>query len=357
VHEIVAHNKKGAISRQKIQKIAIHYLQLTERLWRKELINTTTPLSNEDIKLICRPLQTSLDADSYLHFLADFPGALSTLEKSFGPHLSVIRTLAQKFRILSPDTFSYYFAQYYAQDEYRGTHLKVAPVSEMDFDEPYDSLNASFRLWGEGHDAPTESGQAGQPKRKKMAAVYLPQYKIGDWSLLPYSPLSLDSLVKSDGKIQKVRDNVILTSDCLPRHASKIQALLWNMTQRGGVEQLNRIVADLISFLQLCVIEIGLDESSALSRGSVDVPLLDILRKINIDLGTMFEIETDKAVAVGELWVSWLDSIDRKSDLNYVPCHLLVAIMTKEDWNEDSIYAATRLILFANQIATLVSQR
>jgi hypothetical protein len=287
--------------------------------------------------------------------LADFPGAILSLEKALLPHLSVIRTLAQKFRILSPDTFSYYFAQYYAQDEYRGTHLKVAPVSESDFDEPYDSLDASFRLWGEGHNPSIETDGTGTPRKKKMTAVYLPQYRIGDWSLLPYSPLSLDSLVKSDGKIQKVRENVILTSDCRPEHSSKIKALLWKMVQRGGVEQLNRLVADLISFLQLCVIEIGLPESTALSRSSVDLPFVDFLKKINLDLGKMFEAETDEAGALGDLWLAWLDSIDRNGDFQYVPCHLQVARMTKEDWNEDSIAAAAQLVLCTNKIATELS--
>lgn len=106
VHAIVPYQKKGAISAQKIQMIAGRYLELTSRVWGADKINTPVPLSNTDVAAIGRSLETSIGADSPLQFLANFPGALRALEMSLGHHLGVIRAIAQRFRLLSVDTFS-----------------------------------------------------------------------------------------------------------------------------------------------------------------------------------------------------------------------------------------------------------
>ncbi|MBK8113876.1 MAG: hypothetical protein IPK44_04645 [Candidatus Accumulibacter sp.] len=355
VHAIVPYQKKGAISAQKIQMIAAHYLQLASNLWGSDKINTLTPLTNTDAAVIGRQLQNSLGSDSPLQFLASFPGALPALESALGHHLSVIRTIAQRFRVLSSDTFSYYFAQYYAQDEYRGTHVKVAPESERDFDEPYDELDSSFRLWGDGHEPTVTTKRGPHPRKRRMAAVYLPQYSIGDWDLLPYSPLSLGAVANSGGTVANVRDKVILLSDCNKDDKPKVETLLRATRDRSGVIQLNRLIADLLSFMQAVLIARGRGAVEAACR-RIDGDLDASLAVLHPQLVKCLSIECEPKVATNELWLSWLDAIDRDSSLDYVPCHLLLTSLSYDDWTDERFGAAAELVLTATRLARDLSQ-
>ena len=76
----------------------------------------------------------------------------------------------------------------------------MAPISERDFDEPFDELDGSFRSWGEGDDAAVTTAKTKRSKRAQLAAIYLPQYRLGKWELLPYTPLSIDAVSKAGGR-------------------------------------------------------------------------------------------------------------------------------------------------------------
>ena len=351
IHAILPYSKKGAISAQKINMIAAHYLQLASCLWGPNMIDTENPLTNSDVAVIGRHLQNSLGKESPLNFLASFPGALPALEMSLGHHLNVVRTIAQRFRILSVDTFSYYFAQYYAQDEYRGTHVKVAPESERDFDEPYDELDTSFRLWGDGHDPVVTPKKAALAKKRRMAAVYLPQYRIGEWDLLPYSPLSLDAITHSGGQVATVRDRVILLSDCTREQHAKVERLLRLTLERSGVIQLNRLIADLLSFVQAVAIVRGresIDDACHRINGELNAQLAVLHKKLPESL----MIECEKEASTSELWFSWLDAIDRQGSIDYVPYHLLISCLSHDDWSEERLRAASTLVLTATRLAS-----
>lgn len=350
VHAIVPYSKKGAISAQKIQMIAGHYLKLASNLWGSEKIDTQTPLNNSDLAAIGKQLQTSLGGESPLQFLASFPGALNALEVALSRHLNVVRAIAQRFRVLSADTFSYYFAQYYAQDEYRGTHVKIAPESERDFDEPYDELDDSFRLWGDGHDPVVTPRKTAQAKRRRMAAVYLPQYAIGDWALLPYSPLSLDAVVKSGGNVDAVRERVILLSDRTKEQQPKVESLLRLTLERSGLVSLNRLVADILSFVQAVIIARG--------RGAADAAFRRVGGELDTQLSLLHEtlpecvaIECEKNASTSKLWSSWLDAIGRQAPIEYMPCHLLLSCLSLEDWSDERFKAASILCLAASRVA------
>lgn len=351
VHAIVPYQKKGAISAQKIQMIAGHYMQLASNLWGADKINTQTPLDTTEVAAIGRQLQASLSNDSPLQFLASFPGALPALETALSHHLNVVRTMAQRFRILSVDTFSYYFAQYYAQDEYRGTHVKIAPESERDFDEPYDELDESFRLWGEGHEPTVDSKKSRLAKKKRrMAAVYLPQYSIADWQLLPYSPLSLYAVSHSGGSVAAVRERIILLSDCNKEHQPKVETLLRLTRERSGVVQLNRLLADILSFVQAVIIARGRGAVDAACRrisGDLDVHLASLHKQ----LPTSLPVECEPNVSTSGLWLAWLDAIDRETGLDYAPCHLLLSSLSDDDWSDERFTAASMLVLTATRLA------
>jgi hypothetical protein len=349
IHAILPYSKKGAISAQKVQHISSHYLALAAMLWGEDKVAGINPLNNSDVAMIGKQLQISMAQTSPLQILSEFPGALKSLENALSMHLNIIRIMAQKFRILSIDTFSYFFAQYYAQDEYRGNVIKIAPVSEKNFDEPYDTLDDSFRLWGDGNDPKVEKIDLISTKKKRMAAVYLPQYKIGDWEILPYTSLSL-SATASGGTIENVKEHLILLSDNDVSFQPKVANLIKMTILRSGVVQLNRLAYDIISFIQAVNNSCGKPIIDASSR-KVNITIESELKKIGLKLEHCYLVECEETADMSALWSSWLDSIDSNRDMNYMPSHIYLATMTDEDWNEAAIEAMSKIIILANRIA------
>jgi hypothetical protein len=354
IHEVVGYAKKGVISNAKIHMIANRYIELASFLWGADKINTDQPLQNPAVALIGKNLAHSVDDRSPLHVLKGFPGALNNLEKALAPHLDVIRTVAQRFRILSLDTFSYVFAQYYAQDRYRGTHVKVAPLSERSFDEPFDKLDESFRSWGEGHEPGVREKDDKRKFSKRLTAVYLPQYHIGDWELLPYSPLSLSGVTHSGGKIGTVKDRVILLSDCSLGQLGKVEALLQNTMAKKGAARLNRLIYDVLSFLQASIRAPGVSPVHAVGA-KLGISLSEVLRILDNDLPEFFSVECEESAVPPDMWLSWLDAIERDSAPKYVPCHLLLACFSESEWTQERFSAAARLIIIANALACELS--
>jgi len=362
IHEIVGYSRKGAINRDKIKLIANRYLELAEILWGKDKINTPVPLTKADMALIGKQLPQSIGDDSALKILGRFPGALQRLEESLTLHLGILRTIAQHFRILSLETFSYYFAQYYAQDTFRGTHVKIAPISEKQFDEPFDKLDASFRSWGEGHDP--EVGDARKSSGKRLAAVYLPQYNIGSWEVLPYTPLSLSAVeevgiakndVEGNGhSIEKVRHRLIFISDGVDRHG-KIQRLLQETLDRCGAPQLNRLIYDVLSFVQTAIMRSGRAAFDSVFN-KLGMKLENILIVLDESLPKFCEVECEAEADIADLWLSWLDTVDREPRLDYFPSHILLATFTREDWTPSRLAAASSLCAIANVFAASLSR-
>jgi hypothetical protein len=330
VHEIVGYAQKGGISKTKIRTIADRYVELAGIIWGEDNIDTPEPLLEGSLKNIGRPLQISIGEKSPLRPLGRFPGALQALEQALKPHLSVVRTMAQRFRLLSLDTFSYYFAQFYAQDGYRGTHLKIAAMSERSFDKPFDELDDSFRSWGDGHEPEVSGDPRKTGRRKRLAAVYLPQYTLGDWELLPYTPLSLTAVAKADGKIDNLKDRVILLSDSTLEHRTKIEELLRATRVKATAAGLNRLLYDVLSFVQAVVIARGWNAVNSTCR-KLGQEFDDVLLRINKSLPQFSSIECEESAVFGDLCLSWLDAIDRDSPPDYVPCHILLATLTEAD--------------------------
>jgi hypothetical protein len=188
-----------------------------------------------------------------------------------------------------------------------------------------------------------------------MAAVYLPQYSIGDWDLLPYSPLSLGAVANSGGTVANVRDKVILLSDCNKDDKPKVETLLRATRDRSGVIQLNRLIADLLSFMQAVLIARGRGAVEAACR-RIDGDLDASLAVLHPQLVKCLSIECEPKVATNELWLSWLDAIDRDSSLDYVPCHLLLTSLSYDDWTDERFGAAAELVLTATRLARDLSQ-
>jgi len=354
VHPILSYPQKGTIHSEKIKLIAKRYEELTLSLWGRAVFNSDIPLSNEQVATISRPLIHSLGPESPLHTLSRFPGTLNSLEAALKPHLDIIRTLANRFRYLSLETFSYYFAQYYAQTSYRGAFVKVCAVSERDFDEPFDELDESFRSWGEGHEVEISQSTAKKKRRNRMAGIYLPHYHIGTWRTLPYSPLSLDSLVRSNGDIENVMANMLLLADHDERAVDKAARLV-RATKDADFIHLNRVCSDIVSLLASYSGAGGSNLIVEACRGAGVESLDDILSVLDENLPRWFAIEAEYGSDWSALWLGWLSIIESDREVDYAPTHLVIACKTADDWSDEAVLAAAKLLVVANGVGYRLS--
>jgi hypothetical protein len=350
VHPILSYARDGAIHADKIRAIAQRYRDLIALLWGPALADSTGPLERTQLENILRPLPQSLSDSSPLLPLADFPGGLHALEQSLQPHLEIIRSIARRFTTLSIDTFSYYFAQYYAQSGYRGSHTKIAVESELDFDEPFDALDLYFRAWGDGGTPDISTSKATRrPKRATLAGIYLPQYQLGSWRVLPYSALSLDAVVNCNGQSDIVLENLILVSDSTIESLPKVRAIASNTVVADSISW-NRICGDLVSLLIWIRRAHGrqlLDkEAAALAFEPIEL----ILDQIAPGLAKAVFTESEEEADLPALWQTWLRNVERDEPLGYWPSHLLIASMTPEDWSLTALEASAKLVVLTNAV-------
>jgi hypothetical protein len=351
VHQIVGYEERGEINDEKISSIVARYERLVKLIWGEGVWDTQEPLDNGKLKIMDSPLVRSIANESPLRELQQFPGGLESIERGLKVHLDVMRTLAKRFRFLSGEVISYYFAQYYAQTSYRGTHLKVAVSSERDFDEPFDELDGCFSAWGEGHElvgtGKTTSDNPG------LAGFYLPQYRVNKWGSLPYTPLSSDALRRADNKCDVVRSNLPMTTDQDPEKLLRILS----ETLKDSTIELNRLCYDLLSFISYVQRERGqglIKDAETVAGCS----LKDTLSKLcNSKLVFAYDVEseerkveTDARANLGDLWSAWLDTLSSETPPDYVPSHLLIASLTREDWTPDRLSAAVSVVRLANGI-------
>lgn len=297
------------------------------------------------------PLVEHLDPNSPLSSLRRFPDGLHALEQALKPHLEIIRTIAKRFRTLDEGTFAYFFAQYYAQRRYRDTYIKVCPESERDFDEPFDTLDPYFKAWGE-EDNPQVRPHSRPTRRTspRLTSIYLPQYKVGEWDVLPYTPFSLDALSKSDRKRSSILERMLLTTDSTVEDVSKVRTLL-SATLKHNVVHLNRLCSDLVALLAWYISKRGQDSLGRICETSRVLPLPTLLDAITPGLTNAFHMESEADARLAALWDTWLESVDSTEIPTYVPSHMLTCSMESRDWTADAIEAATHLVITVNALA------
>lgn len=356
LHEIKSYPERNSINSEKLKLIAEKYRALVEMLWGRDVWTPHGPHDHDDptvkardiSKQIREPLSSSnLDPSSPLRALTAFPNGLESLEVALKPHLDVLREIVSRFQVLSDDTMYYFFAQYYAQQQYRGKCLKICPTSERNFDEPFDKLDATIRTWGEAHQTAIQRNTKVGSRKPRMMAVYMPQYRLNGWNLLPYTPLSLDATRQSSHDVDQVIDRVIMLTDRDEQALDKIRKIVRQTATRPT--DLNRIVFDIIWFMIWCARHDLADviERACKARGlSSREALFD---GILAGLGKTVAIESDRATRIGKAWERWLRSLDGETQPSYVPSHIQVASMTAQDWTEGALDAATILIAVANE--------
>ncbi len=195
------------------------------------------------------------------------------------------------------------------------------------------SLDESFRAWGEG-DREEVTSVRRTTRRAQLAAIYLPQYRMGHWEMLPYSPLSLDAVVEASGRHAIVQQRTSLISDCDQHSVAKILRIVAD-TLRQGAPQLNRVCYDVLAFIAAFVSIRDrdlLDEACA----AIGVKFDAMLARINGALSEAFAIETEPGASWPDLWLSWLDAVTSTEVMAYLPSHIVLACMTEEDWSADT---------------------
>ncbi|MBV8857613.1 MAG: hypothetical protein JOZ02_11830 [Acidobacteria bacterium] len=360
-HEIVPYDKAKKISGKKLEQISSRYLGLAKLLWGD---NTVGRLEHEKVKRISQlldriPLRAGEDIPPHIHTLGQFPGVLAAIEEKLKPHLEILRVIAKQFNSFDEEVFTYFFAQYYAQDAYRGAVLKVAPESEKTFDEPFDKLDPYFRAWGEGHSTTDILSGTYSPAKplKPLSVTYQPQYSIGGFSVLPYTPLSLDALRLEDKNHNVVQQRLIILedidADSIDGHIGKNSQLLSN----SSIVKRNQVVADVLGFIMLCLQQ-GYGKEIEGHCGTMGFASFDdLLGRFSKKAPSYLARErvAQKPEDIQSLWQTWLENIQIDPNPDYIPLHLFFYMLDDTDWSEGVYRAGGAMLVLAQLIYKMLT--
>jgi hypothetical protein len=347
LREITPYDRANAISRTKLRQISEHYRALVESLWGEA---ATGKLEYSQVQAISAPLDQAIlreatSLPTHIRVLGQFPRTLSALEHELKPHLEILRTIAKQFNTFDDEVFTYFFAQYYAQQSYKGAAIKVAPISERRFDEPFDTLDEYFQAWGEGHSttnigAGNVTGKSGPP----LSAAYLPQYQIGNLKMLPYTPLSLDAHHLTE-KDHKLVESSMLGLDDRELESARVVELL----RDTPIVNRNRLVSDLVSFIQLCVRLWGEKGLAQPCRALHYPDFPTFLNSLPPLLAESFRQELDlhTSESVREMWDTWLKATEVERKPTYVPAHVYFLLADEADWTESLLVSASQIVQLA----------
>lgn len=340
--KIISYERNNTINAHKLKTISNYYTSLAKTLWGER---SKGRLNVDVVKVISKSLQSlehvKVKGDSqipnHMAVLSQFPGVLQALEESLEDHLQILRSVAKHFNSYDEEIFTYFFAQYYAQKEFRRDCLKIAPISETKFDKPFDELDKYFSSWGDGHSTADllSSGIKQVSSEEKLTAIYLPQYQFGSMRVLPYNSLSLD-ILKVEEKDHRIIESEILCIDLIQSNET-----IHNILSNTPVIQKNRILCDVLSFVILCTKSTESRFIDEIVMKTCNENLLVILSKIHPNLGKLFVQETD-AVKQGNLsamWSTWFSKLEDTSDtkLNYMPLQVFCLLFDDADWERDDI--------------------
>ena len=347
LHEIAPYDRTGAISRKKLIQISDRYTALARAIW-----GCSGRLEHNNISLISRSLDQAMfrgnsTLPDHITIIGQFPRALNALENELKPHLEIIRIIAKQFNTLDEDVFTYFFAQYYAQYSYRGNAIKVAPISEVRFDEPFDLLDKYFQAWGEGQSTTDIiTGQAVEKDNDPLSAIYSPQYNIGKNELLPYNPLSLDALRLTERGHHEVVESMVSLDNDLNKD------LVVEKLKETFIVQRNRLISDILSFIQHCNrlwgVEVLNEHAKHAGLDSWTSTLNDFPELLaNSYDQEMSVLETSN---IQEMWRTWLRTIEVEESPKYIPAHLYFYLCDASDWSDSLFNCAAKLVLLASYI-------
>lgn len=341
IKEITPYARKNKIYYDKLVTISNYYKSLASELWGNETIGS---LEINSIKRISKPLYNlSPNDDSlpdHMRVFAQFPGVLKKMEEGLEDHLEILRSIAKHFNSFDEEIFTYFFAQYYAQDEFRGNSLKISPISETKFDKPFDELDKYFQTWGEGHtlNELLASGVKSIASEKKLSAIYLPQYQIGDFEVLPYASLSKD-ISRHESK-----DHELIKRELICLDYEQNEETIYSIIQKTPIIHKNRLFADLSSFVLYCSSVFGEEYLDQISKNVCGLSSSDVYGLISNKCKKIFEYELNgyRSQDLKGVWKTWVENIESETEENfiYLPLHIFLLLLDNKDWNDDNVNKA-----------------
>ncbi|WP_417915016.1 hypothetical protein [Candidatus Electronema sp. JM] len=269
------------------------------------------------------------DIPEYLQVLLNFDEFGNALETSLRDELAVLRTLSNLFSTFEEEIFIYYFAQYFAQRKYNN-YLKIAPYSEIKFDEPFKENHAHFNKFIKTEHHNDDSIESSN--------IYFPQYRLGKYEILPYTSISGD-VIRKNIDIDQFYSETILLEDSSPAETEKILQVL----KDTPVEHRNRLMSDILSFLHF------LFSTSSIEKYRYD-KIKNCIKRLNENIfDQIFSSETINSY--NQIFPDALKAIADKSVV--LPFHIIPYSWTDDIWTQERYIMCTELI---QEILTVVNE-
>jgi hypothetical protein len=99
----------------------------------------------------------------------------------------------------------------------------------------------------------------------------------------------------------------------------------------------NRILSDLVGFLQLCLHQWSPEGLNDPCRALGHADFEGFLGSLPEDLagGIRAELDLDDPTSVEEMWVTWLKTLETDKYPTYTPPHMYFLMLDASDWTEE----------------------
>lgn len=121
-----------------VENLAKDYAYLARAIWGDEIVSARI----DDVKIeeLLQKLTLCVQGDNKFNLL-DIP----LISDSLAPHIEVVTSVLENLKRLDVDTFTYFLLQYFHQAKY-ANYIKLAPMRERGFDEPFRSMDKSYAV-------------------------------------------------------------------------------------------------------------------------------------------------------------------------------------------------------------------
>lgn len=307
--------------------------QIVEEERKDKKIDETDYIINQSFSNLATSTNSKITFPNIFKLLNKFPHPplLKDIEEGLSNHLSLIKSVLKNWPTIDETRFTYFITQYFAQREYKGSVLKVAPVTESKFDTPFEKLTESFEYWISKNKF-INSKTSQSHTETKLSVIYLPNYYLGQYSCLPYTPASGD-IIRDFKQQSDIEKNTILLSEY--SDLTHIDKILF----RTRNEHRNRLLADLISFILLVSKRKDSNITTYINTICTNLgypSFEDILKTISpkIQPQFLFEARLANNDKLREAWRSYIRKFD--TDDRYIPLHLCFMLLDNSDWINSS---------------------
>jgi hypothetical protein len=311
------------LSKTEITKHSKNFRALAELFWGKKSLE---PHKEDMLKIIGKPLSQISKKD-----LTNIPPTINkfielkdgevakAIEEKLQSEFKILRTISELFSSFDEEVFLYYFAQYFAQTHFNN-FLKIAPLSEEKFDQP-------FLKYAEDFDKIThkEDTSIGKPE---SGYIYCPQYVLGSFQILPYTSVSGDVVKRVS--VEEFKSKTILLDDSYDNKIDKIIGVITTTE----IQHRNRLLSDLLSFIHFLFQNIDIE---------LKKPILKELEIISVDIYTQICSTTDGPVDYLNIFSDWMKSISNHD--SFIPFHIIPYLWEEQDWTQEKIIKVSNLIM------------